>query len=497
MIDQVRGVIFILILFFFPSSGSGQNIFTEKALEYKNEFLPYDIAYTVPLEDKEFVMLTEQKKNKMKLGRYDQYFFDKWEKEIEFDKAESVPQLFIKGDSIVIFDFTSDSDKNQFRLNFQYFDLKSGKDTLATGYVFDMMENAQFSPKISFSSDRSKFVVYNYIVHHEKTRKVEFQIFDLGKKTPLNKHYLDLEKFTSTIAGSVHLSNDGDLFMALVEAENFKTETFFWASNSKEPRHIQNNFFFERPVEKIGNIDIIRQSNSSYIVTFSALIDEELIGFNVTGYNIVLQTVMFSHNQNFGNGEIESLYDKYYVTSDNQRKKYLKIPDVLKEFRLVGSFENTANNIILVIENLEIPTSFHKNSVSDNMSWKYKTKEDKFYFGGDILLYCFTESGEIKWKKAIQKTQFSQANSLGLSYIPRMSQDVLKLLLYESSKNGNFYLLDINTLDGSLTKTINLLPDKKLEFTKKYSCWLNDNSLVICGVSPTNYKKRTLMLVEF
>ena len=78
-----------------------------------------------------------------------------------------------------------------------------------------------------------------------------------------------------------------------------------------------------------------------------------------------------------------------------------------------------------------------------------------------------------------------------------MKEDDLKLLLYDSSKGGNFYIIDINTIDGSLAKTTNLLPDRKFEFTKKYTCWLNDNAVVICGIATANINKRTLMLVEF
>lgn len=497
MINHRWGIIFPLFLFFLPISSSGQLIFSEKDLEYKGEFLPYDVAYTFPLEDKEFIMLTEQKKNRMKLGRYDQYFFEKWEKEIEFSKDESAPQLFIKGDSVIAYNFTPVNEGNQFRVSFQYYNLENGADSLATSYVIEAEDNDQFSPKISFNKDKSKFVIYNHLVNQENISKIEFQIFELGKDEPTKKLYLDKEKYASAKSNTVHLSNDGDLFLVLVEAENFKSDIYFWSANSKEPSHVQNNFFFERPAEKIENINIIRQGSSSYFVTFSALIEDELIGFNVTGFNVVLRTVMFSHNQNLRKSEIESLYDNYYVTSKDQRKKRLEIPDALNEFRLVGSFENSENDVILLVENIEISTSFHENSMSDHMPWKYKTKEDKFYFGGDILLFCFTESGEMKWEKTIQKTQFSQANSLGLSFLPRMKEDVLKLLLYESANGGKFYILDMNTLDGSLTKTTNLLPDKKLEFTKKYSCWLNDNAVIICGISPTNYKKRSLMLIEF
>ena len=495
---------FSLLSFLLPFVCSGQNIFSEEEFEYKKTFLPYDVAYTFPLEDKEFVMLQEVKKNTMRLGRYDQYFFEKWEKEVEFNIDESVPQVFIKGDTVVAFSITTIEDEKQIRITIRYFDLKTGAEFSATNYVIGMEKKEGFSPKISFSNDRSKFVIYNYLVVQENSNKTEFQIFEIGDETPLKQYYLEPEKLAPPRSNSVHLSDDGDLFLLVAEAENFKTETYFWSSKSNGVNQINNNFFFERPVDNIKNINIIRQSASSYFISFAALIENELIGFNVTDVNVVLKTVMFSHNQNFRKDEIQSVYENYYVTGQNQKKKHLEIPEILEEFRLVSTFENTENDIILLFENLEISTDFpaspaggHENSVSDNMTWKHKSKEDKFYFGGDILLYCFTVSGEIKWKKSIQKTQYSQGNALGLSFISRMNNDGLKLFLYESSKGGNFYIMDINTIDGSLTKTTNLLPDRKFEFTKKYSCWLNDNAVVICGISPTNINKRTLMLVEF
>lgn len=504
MKNQIVGLIFSLISFLPSLVCSGQHIFSEENFDYGKTFLPYDLAYTFPLEDKEFVMLREVKKNNMKLGRYDQYFFEKWEKEIEFNKNESVPQVFIKGDTVVAFSLTIIEGKNQVQITFRYFDILNGSEYSATNYVIKIVGKEGFHPKISFSNDRSKFAIYNYLVNDHDSNKVEFQIFNIGNEKPLKQYYLEPEKLAPPRSNSVHLSDDGDLFLVVAEAGNFKTETYFWSSKSKGVNQVKNNFFFERPVEKIEKINIIRQSSSSYFISFAALIDDELIGFNVTGVNVVLKTVMFSHNQNFRKDEIQSVYENYYVTSRNQKKKHLKVPELLKEFGLIGSFENSENDVILLFENLETPTEFpaspaggHENSVNDNMPWKHKTKEDKFYFGGDILLYCFTENGEIKWKKTIQKTQYSQATALGLSFIPRMNKDDLKLFMYESSKGGNFYILDINTIDGSLTKTTNLVPGRKFEFTKKYSCWLNDNTVVICGIAPANINKRTLMLVEF
>ncbi len=488
---------YFLLLIFTPIITFGQSVFSEKDFSYKKSFLPYDVTYTFPLENKEFIMLAEEKKNNMKLGRYDQYFFEKWEKSIEFNKDESAPQAYVKGDKLVTFCITTIKDKNQIRVTFRYFDLVDGTESPANNYVFGMEKNEGFSPQLSFSDDRSKFVIYNYLVKHENAKSIAFQIFEIGNETPLHQYYLKPELLSSPKSNSIHLSNEGDLFLVVADASNFKTETYFWSANDQSMGNVSNNFFFERPVDNIGDIDIVRQSSSSYFASFAALIDEELIGFNVSGVNVALGTVMFSYNQNFRHDEIQSLYKNYYVTTPNQKKKHLKTPEILDKYRLVKSIVNTKNDVILLFENLEISTSFHKNAASENLPWEHTQNEDKFYFGGDILLYCFTESGELKWKKTIQKTQFSQSNTLGLSFISKVNEDALKLLTYESSRGGNFYLMNISTNDGSLTKTTNLLPDKKYEFTKKYSCWLNNKVVVICGIAPANIKKRTLMLVEF
>lgn len=490
---------FIILLFImlFPLGCIGQHVFSEMEFEYGKTFLPYDVPYTFALEDKQFVMLTEVKKNTMKLVRYDQYFFEQWQTEIELNSDESAPQAFVRGDTLILYSFSTILDEKQIRLSFKYFDLKNGIETHGTNYVFSVLDHEGYSPKLLFSQDKLKFLIYNYLVSYEGKSSVEFQIFDIGNETPLFKYHLDSEILSPSKALQAHLSNEGDLFLTTVLASEFKVETYFFGSKSDDISQVNNNFFFERPVDNIGEINIVRQSSSSYFVSFTANIEDELIGFNITGFNVVLKTVMYSYNQNLRRDEIESLYANYYVTSPDQKKKNLEVAETFENFHLVKSFVNSQNDIILFFENLEIPVEFHENAVSENMPWKHKFKEDKFYFGGDILMYCYSEGGQEKWKKVIQKTQFSQGSGLGLSFIDYLHEDNLDLLMYESSKGGNFYVLSINTLNGSLTKTINLIPNDKFEFTKKYSCWLNEKAVVICGIAPANINNRSQMLVEF
>jgi len=491
----IKLLFYFLMFCLLPIKMDAQSIFSEKDLEYKKDFLPYDVPYTFGLEDKEFIMLQEQKKNVMKLGRYDQYFFEKWEKEIEFNKEENAPKLLVHGDSAIAYSFSPDKDKKQIHLSFRYFNLKDGVELTPTNYIFGMEQGG--NPEITFSEDKSKFLVYNYLVSHENVPMMEFQIFETGSETPLHQYYLPPQKLVAPKAHAAQVSNHGDLFVVVVEAGDFKMETYYWNTNTKDVAQVDNTFFFERPAENIRDIHIQQQGASSYFVSFAATIEDELIGFNVTGVNVVLKTVMFSYNQNLRTDEITAVYENYEFTSEKQKKKLLEIPKSLDDFRLVQSFENQEKDVILIIEELEIPTAYHSDNTDQAMPWKVKGHDEKFYYGGDLLLYCFTESGILKWEKSIQKSQYSQGNSLGLSYVPRIDANELQMIVNESAKDGNFYIMKINTLDGSLTRKINLLPDQKAEFNKKYSCWLNANAVIICGISSTNSNKRSLMLVEF
>ncbi len=480
-----------------PVFSIAQNIFSEKELEYKKSFLPYDVPYTFSLDDKEFIMLIEVKKSSMKLGRYDQYFFEKWEVDLELNINESAPQIFVLEDKICIYSITTNPDRQEVILTFRYFDINTGEELEGTNYLFGIEGREGFEPKIIFSKDKSKFAIYNYLVRKDGGEKAEFQIYNIGDKTSLEKYYLEPVDVGPSLSKNIHLSNEGDLYLVTVNVSEFRIESYYWGIRIKEVNQISNNYFFERPADDISKIDIIRQSSSSYFVSFAAHIEDELIGFNIASYNVVLKTVMFSHNQNLRKEVIDDLYHDFYITEDNQKKKNLEIPELLKDFRYSRSFVNAQNDIILMFENLEIPLEFHENETSNNMPWKHKSKEDKFYSGGDLLLYCFTQRGQEKWKKTIQRTQYSQASGLGLSFIGGIDEDQLRLLTYESSKGGSFYIMDINTSDGSLIKKINLIPERKFEFTKKYSCLLDANSVIICGIAPANIYKRSLMLVEF
>ena len=473
-----------------------QSVFSEKELDYKKPLLPYDLPYTIALEDKHFVMLQEQKNNLMKLGRYDQYFFEQWEQSIEFDEKEGVPQLYVKNDTICTYSFTILKDKNLLRVTFRFFNIQSGSEISKTQNEIPFTWNERLMPRITFSPDRSKFVVHDFLGFGDDKDMVQFHVYQTGKEDAKMKYALPGEMFLKD-ASNLHLDDNGDLLLARVNAMDYKVQTVFWNSLTEEQSQIESNFFLQRPPDKIGNIEITRQGASSYLIAFAAQIEDELIGFGMLGVNVILKTIMITHHQNFTSDEINELYASYYLTGEKQKKKRLKTPLKLNNFRLIKSMVSSSNDVIFAFEELEFPVPYHEPLRGGPMPWKPKLKEDKFYFGGDILLYCFTETGQFKWKKTIQKTQFSKAVGHGLSTIFRMENDQMDLLCSESSKGGNFYVLSINTADGSLAQKVNLMPDKKYEFVKKLSCWLDASSVVICGAKPTNSSRRTLMLVEF
>lgn len=113
------------------------------------------------------------------------------------------------------------------------------------------------------------------------------------------------------------------------------------------------------------------------------------------------------------------------------------------------------------------------------------------------MLFCFTEAGELKWQKVVQKSQASVANTHGLSFIPKIHGIQLDLLCQEDEDGGGFYILSFNTINGELVNKLKLLSDKKYQYVKRYSCWLSSNSLILLGVSPTILNKKTLMSIQY
>ena len=472
----------------------GQNVFSKYTLVNKKALLPYDLPYCFSLPDKQMIMLTEAKKNKMELLRFDEYFFEQWKKEITFDAAGNAPRAVLAGDTLLTWSVTSEKKHAPMEVDFRFFDVKTGSEYDPVHYTFDYQGESQ--PMIALSANHKKLVVGNYQAA-DSPADIAFSIFNIGEQQPLKKYSLKKERILAASQNKLFLADNGDLMFVQFDLDSYKLKSCFWSILTGTPSWMEESFYFERPPDHIGRVKIIRQGASSYFITFSALIEEELIGFGIVGLNVVFHNVMFAYNQNFRSDDISQVYEGYYVTGAKQKKKKLAVPTSLKHFDLAGAVINKDQDVILLFEQISPKPKFNYNGASGDMPWKIKHDDDKFYEGGDLLLYCFAANGQKKWQKSIQKTQYSQGSTHALSYLSHLAGNRLDLLIFESSKGGNFYILQIDTIDGSLMKKINLLPDKKYEYVRKYSLFLDGKAVVICTTAPTNPAKRTLQLIEF
>ncbi len=484
--------IILIVLIAFSSELFAQQVYSEKVMEYKKPFLIQDTPYAFGLDSGEFIMFQEGDDKLFRLGRYNQEFDKKWVKEIRFGAHESVPQVFLKNDSIVVFNFVKPTDTTCTGLSFKMYDAVTGEELFSDikNLVQECSDN--ITPKISFSQDKSKFVVYNCLFEEDTLKKAIFQMYNIEESAPYKVVSIEKDLVDFEAANNIFLYNNGDLFFAYADIDNSRIRADFWQNKSETPVVMESKFSFGTAPQKIDHLLIHRQSVSSYLVTFSAMQEGDLIGFGMSGFNVILKYTMYSNIYDFDSTAISNLYTETYTTNDNQESK---VPSNLKNFYLVDQYTNSKNDIVLVFERLQSPGIYHNWPSGDNMEWETK-EEKREYFGEDMLMFCYSVAGDLKWQKVIQKTQYSQSNSLGLSYVPYIKNDIFSMLIYDSSDGGNFYVLKINTDDGDLCENTSLFEKTKYVFAKKYSCWLDDNTVLVCAVSNGLMNtKRTLLQI--
>ncbi len=492
-----RFLISLLILVIFPLIGiHAQHIFSEQTMEYKKPFNAHDLHRCFDVGEEEFVMLMEGKKHIFTLGRYDKYLFSKWEKKLEFLDKESVPQIFLKGDSAIIINYTYNTKEKKVSLRTQIFDTKNGEELFAQMFDPAIDLDPAFVPVLSLSEDKSMLLLYHYATIHEGEPRATLTLFRIGNSTPLKDVYVNPNMFSSSVTTDVHINNQGDILLAVADPVSFKANVFFWEFENTHPIILESNYFFERPPDKIGKIEIQQTGSHKYFLAFSALIEKELIGFTTMLTDLSTNQISNPITVNFSQQEISDLYNNYIVTSDKQKKKQLKTPSNLDDFSLLTSYLISSGDIILVFERLETPVLYQQPLSGINLEWYPEKKEDKYYLGEDIALICINPEGSVKWQKVIQKVQYSKENALALSYMAQMKDDLLRMVIWDSTKGGKFYLLGINTLDGNEQEKIELTSNKSYESTKSYSCFIDKHFILVCGISPGNSQKRKLLLVE-
>ncbi len=487
----------LLILVLFPLIGAhAQHIFSEQKMEYKKPFNEHDLHRCFDVGEEEFVMLMEGKKHIFTLGRYDKYLFSKWEKKLEFLDKESVPQIFLKGDSAIIINYTYSKKEKKASLRTQIFDTKNGEELFAQMFDPAIDLDPAFVPVLSLSEDKSMLLLYHYATSHEGEPRTTLTLFRIGNSTPLKDVYVNPDMFSSSVTTEVHINNQGDILLAVADPVSFKANVFFWGFENTHPIILESNYFFERPPDKIGKIEIQHTGSHEYFLAFSALIEKELIGFTAMLADLETNNISNSKTVNFHQQEISDLYSDYITTSDKQKKKQLKIPSNLEDFTLLTSYSISSGDVILIFEKLETPVLYQQSLSGINLEWYPEIKEDKYYLGEDIALICISPEGIIRWKKVIQKIQYSKENALSLSYLVQMKDNIMQMLIWDSVKNGKFFLLGINTLDGNEQEKIELIANKSYDYTKNYSCFIDENFILLCGISPGNSQNRKILLIE-
>jgi len=478
--------LFVITSFSLPLHA--QMVFSKAGFGYRGIFQPYDLPAMMPVGGKDFVMLRQFNNNTMELCRYDQYLFDVWEKKISFDEEKSVPQIFMKGDSILLFTsrLTTDDCELEIRIHAsQTGDFLSMKNAIFPMYQLDVGPG-----DIALSKNHSKLMVFNYSSSPDSV-VMALTVIDLNGNNPPEQIALPEQGFVPSSSAAI-ITDKGDIFLAAADAETRKMHTYFRSSRTGEWAIITADYLIDDA--EVGEISIQALGATSWMVACSAKSGNKLIGLGTMAVNVILKTVIYNKGIRFSETEVNDLYsDKVIIDSKAEKSADFPYTD-MDGYRLTQTFRTPENSVIVIFEQQEVPTQFHKGISLAPLSWDFTINEDNVVTSGDLLIYCLSDLGEVLWKKAILKRQEVYGTNLGLSYISALYGSNLSLLGHTGK---DFFALTLKTTDGSVTRTLDPLPRKDYLFTKRYSCWLDGYSVVLCGISPPNDGVRKLMLVEF
>ncbi len=472
----------------YPFTLHAQQVFSKTEFGYKGIFQPYDLPAMMPVGGKDFVILRQFNRNTMELCRYDQYLFDVWEKKISFNEGMSVPQIFMKGDSIMLFTtrITADSCELEIRIH----TAQNGKLLSSFNSGFSMFQLAQLPADVVLSKNRSKLMVFNYSSLPDSV-SMEFTVVDLSVKNLTEHITLPMEGFNFSAASAI-ITDKGDIFFAAADAKARKLHTFFWSARTREWTVVAADYQFND--SGVSEITIQALGATSWMVAYSAKSGNRLTGLGVFAVNVILKSVIYNEVIHFNENEVGELYsDKIIVDSKAEKSSKNPYAD-MEDFHLTQSYRTLENSVMVIFERQEEMTQFHKGISLMPLPWDYSINEDKVETSGDILIYCMSDQGETLWKKVILKKQEVYGTNQGLSYISALFGNNLSLMGHVGK---DFFALTLKTTDGSVTRRLDPLPGKDYWFTKRYSCWLDGYSVVLCGISPANDGLRRLMLVEF
>lgn len=482
--------IFLAVTLFTFFHASAQNIFSNTELDYNQAFAPFELNWTVALPNQGSIILREDGDGTFTLIRYDEYFFDKWSSKIDYGKTGNHPQLYRHGDQVFLLRFWID--KNEAFIDIKYFDIETGKITKSESRKLLAFPKNTLIPKLTLSPDRSKILVYNFLSGDELNDM--FEVYELESMDLLKRFSIEKE-ISGGKTKSVHLSDNGDVFFVLGNTETYTLEAYFQSIESNELSSSASSFTFDRPATSFKDIAINKQSNTSYFVTCPGYIDDELIGVNVSGFNVVLNNVLFTRTYNFDKAFSDALYQNAVYTTKDQRNKYLEQPENFDHFYLQKCMVNSRADVVCFIEYQDEPSVFHDTFNNNETPLKWRNDHDRYYDAEDLIVLSFSAKGDLQWKKLVQKFQESDGNRLNLSIIPQMDEDTLKFITQESSKGPSFYYFEINSVTGELISEKPFF-DKNYYYNKNYCGWLDSKTFLLCAFKEGG-RNKNLYLVEF
>ncbi len=483
--------VWTLLIFFignYPTILHAQQVFSKTEFGYKGIFQPYDLPAMLPAGSKDFIMLRQFNRNTMELCRYDQYLFEVWKKSIRFEEEKSVPQIFMKGDSIMLLTVRTTADTCE--LEIRIHNSIKGEFLKRLHVGFSIFPLGDKPPDIVLSKKHSKLMVFNYSSSPDSVM-MEFTIIDLTGNHP-PEHITLPESVFNPSASAAFVTDKSDIFLAAADAEARKMYTCFRSSRTREWAVVAANYQFDD--SDVSEISIQPLGPTSWMAAYSVMSGNRLTGLGTLAVNVILKSVIYNKAIHFNENEVGDLYsDK--VVIDLKAEKSAKNPyEDMDDFYLTQTYKTPENSVITIIEKQEDPTPFHKGISLAPLSWDFTINEDNTVTSGDILIFCLSDQGEVLWKKAIVKRQEVFGTNLGLSYISALYGNNLSLM---GHTGRGFFALTLKTTSGLVTRSLDLLPGKDYLFTKRYSCWLDGFSVVLCGISPPNNGLRKLMLVEF
>ena len=476
-----------LIFILFSWLAYGQRLIAERVLEQNGNLLPDDLPNVIPVGNNAFVMLESSGGGAIKLSLFDDGLEGLWQMPVRLDSSENLSRMFVRGDTVVLCSFTIDERASQAILSFRYYSLLAGIPLGTDDWFFPFSPTKIYRPRISFSKNHSKFMVYGYVRNGEKD--IAFDIFRFGEDEPFARHKLPPESFPAGTSESIYLDDDGSLFVVIADVLHEELTAFFARGKQQGWTKIESEIFADKLMERTGNMHIVRQGASTFFIAVPTMIGYELTGIFAIGVNVVFKNILYAHHYDLLGDDVKKMYENSYDLRDEvSGDETLTL--ALKHFYLVQIISNDEKAVTLIFEHSTEGSGMKE--ARGELSGKIENDNDD---AGDLLLFGFSPGGEMEWSTVLRKNQHNVPT--GLSFLAMKNDRFLRIAFQSHSSEHKMRVAEIDAGTGWLVAEAQFLPDRPFIFVKKYSCWFDARTMLIGGNTLSDPPKRMFMVVEF